>query len=346
SDIVETRFGYHLIKLLDKQKYGSYEDEKKDVRTLYDKTRKVKDKATLIERLSNEKGFVLYEEAVENAIAKDTANTVINKYYLESEFRNVAGDISLFEINKIKYTLNTLIEHNIKTEKNIGKKISKKLVNGLITTFKDEKLIEQKAAEVLKNNSDFISLMNEYKNGIYIFKLQEDEVWNKMNLDSSRIKTLYEQTKDNYTFPNKAEFMEIFSRKDSLINLYYSQLQSGEDFGSLAKKKTERVKYKTKAGNQGMVEIKKNDLAKHAFNLDVIGDYSKPFKYSNGWSIVKLMNKVVARTKTFTEARAEVTSKFQDMESSRLEKEYKTKLEKTYSPKIFYDELKNAYKAK
>jgi len=345
SDIVETRFGYHIIKLLEQKKYPSYKEEKKAIRELYDRTRKKSDKAKLVKNLSKEKGFIVYDDVVKIVATKDTFNTVISTDYWESDYRKLVKDTNLFEIGNVKYTLDDLIENNLKKDKNIGKKINQKLLLTLINTFKEERLIELKASEVLANNSTFIDLMNEYKNGIYIFKLQEDEVWNKMDLDSTRIRSLYEQTKDNYAFPNKAEFLELFSRKDSLINLYYSQLQSGEDFENLAKKKTERLKFKNKAGNQGLVEVAKSELAKQAFTLNNIGDYSKPFKNSTGWSIVKLVNKVKARTKTFAEARAEVTSKFQDMESARLEKEYKSKLEKTYKPKLFYDELKNAYKA-
>jgi len=345
SDIVESRFGYHIIKLLDKKQYPSYEDEKKQVRELYEKTRKNSDRDNLVKSLSEEMGYVLYENGLKSIVVQDTFNAALSSNYWESDYRNLVKDTDLFEINKVKYSLDDLVESNIKNDKNIGKKINQQLVRSLVKTFKDNKVIELKASKVLAKNDSFTSLMNEYKNGIYIFKLQEEEVWSKMDLDSSKINSLYEQTKKNYVFPDQAEFLEIFSRKDSLINEYYTQLQSGEDFENLAKKKTERIKFKTKAGNQGMVEISKSELGKQAFSLDNIGDYSKVFKYSNGWSIVKLLNKIESREKTFAEARAEVTSKFQDMESLRLEKEYKTKLEKTYNPKLFYDELKNAYKA-
>ncbi|MCP5061289.1 MAG: hypothetical protein GY936_02345 [Ignavibacteriae bacterium] len=346
SDIIDSRFGYHIIKLLDKKQYPSYEDEKKQVRELYEKTRKNSERAKLVKTLSEEMGYVLYDNGLKNIAVQDTFNTALSSNYWESDYRNLVKNTDLFEINKVKYSLDDLVENNIKNDKDIGKKINQQLVQNLIKTFKDNKVIELKASKVLAQNDSFINLMNEYKNGIYIFKLQEDEVWSKMDLDSSRINALYEKTKENYIFPDQAEFLEIFSRKDSLINVYYTQLQDGEDFENLAKKNTERIKFKTKAGNQGMVELSKSELAKQAFELDNLGDYSKVFKYSNGWSIVKLVNKIESREKTFAEARAEVTSKFQDMESLRLEKEYKTKLEKTYNPKLFYDELNNAYKAK
>ena len=60
--------------------------------------------------------------------------------------------------------------------------------------------------------------------------------------------------------------------------------------------------------------------------------------------IVKQIKKDPARQKTFEEARAEVTSKYQDMESAKLENEYVSRLRSTYKPEIFYEELENAYK--
>ncbi|MCB0751828.1 MAG: hypothetical protein KDC52_10165, partial [Ignavibacteriae bacterium] len=67
-------------------------------------------------------------------------------------------------------------------------------------------------------------------------------------------------------------------------------------------------------------------------------------KGDKGFSIVQLVKKDPARIKTFDEARAEVTSAYQDIESANLENEYIARLRKTYEPKVFYDELQNAFK--
>lgn len=344
SDVVKTRFGYHLIKLLDAKPYPSYDKEKKQISALYEKSRKKRDKQKLIEKAEKEMNFVLYDDVVKNILVGDTSKTRLNKSYWESDLHKKVKDTPLMEINKKKYTLDDIIAYNIKNDKNIGKIIDNKLVRTLLNEFKDVKVLELKAAKELKNNPEFVKLMDEYKNGIYIFKLQEEEIWNKIDMDSTKIRELFEKTKDQYVFPNQVEFQEIFSRKDSLIHKYYDMVKNGSDFLDVAKKHSEKIKNRTKGGNEGLIKADKNEAAKHAFALNKENDISEIFKNGNGWSIVKLIKKVIGRNKTFEEARAEVTSKFQDLESARLEKEYTDKLKKTYKPKMFYEELKNAYK--
>ncbi len=49
-----------------------------------------------------------------------------------------------------------------------------------INKTSEDLLKEEEALNLDKVNPEFASLMNDYRDGIYIFKLQEDEVWNKV----------------------------------------------------------------------------------------------------------------------------------------------------------------------
>ena len=47
----------------------------------------------------------------------------------------------------------------------------------------------------------------------------------------------------------------------------------------------------------------------------------------------------------FEEAKAEVSSKFQEMQSKKLEEDYISSLEKRYQPVIYYEALNDAFKS-
>ena len=63
--------------------------------------------------------------------------------------------------------------------------------------------------------------MINYKDGIFTFKLQEDEVLNKVKMDSVELQNFYSSTKENYSWPDRVNFSEIFTHGDSAIQYYY-----------------------------------------------------------------------------------------------------------------------------
>jgi peptidyl-prolyl cis-trans isomerase SurA len=195
-----------------------------------------------------------------------------------------------------------------------------------------------------KEDPNFASLMDEYRNGIYIFKLQEDEVWNKLDIDSLKIYSYWEENKEDFALPDRVTFGEIFSMKDSLIQKYYGWIQEGADFDSLAALYTERPGKKKDNGRYELQDVDFSDLSRKANTIENPGDFTEPFPFSGGFAIFKLYQREPARLKTFDEARAEVSGIVQEKESKRLEKEYLDILNNIYEPVIFYDELHKAFK--
>lgn len=342
SDVVETQFGYHIIKLLETQDYPSFDEEKNSLRDLYEKTRKNSDYEKLVEQYSKDVNLVIDDNNFEEIIKTQEPTTVSEKYWESSVHKNY-GNSPIFSLRGKQYNIDSLFSYAVKDSKVLGRPVNVKLLTDLKNEYKNKKVIEAKAAELIKTDKNFAALMDEYKNGILIFKLQEDEVWNKMKMDSTAVFNLYEQTKENYVFPDRVQYNELFTKSDSLAKNYLSMLNNGADFDSLSKQYNEQAR-SLSLGKENLISASTNLLSKAAYKLENPGDYSDILKYKNGWSIVQLIKKDSSRIKTFDEARAEVTSAYQDYESSQLEKSYVSRLKNTYEPNLFYKELENAYK--
>jgi len=127
--------------------------------------------------------------------------------------------------------------------------------------------------------------------------------------------------------------------------VYYSELQNGADFDSLAAKYTEKPGMKQNSGNYGLVNVDSSPIATRTNQLlSEPGSYSEPFPFVGGYEIIKLNAKDPSHPKTFEEAKAEVSGAFQEAESKRLEQNYLESLKKRYDPQLYYDKLEEAYK--
>lgn len=340
SDVVETQFGYHIIKLLEKGEIPPFEQDKENLKNILKRLRYQDIYNNYVNNLKKENNFTVNEN-VFDLIIENSDSILIGADYPHLD---KVGDEVIYSYANVKQTFAPFYDRMKKDTEFTGKRFDKNIINKAVTKYSNDEIIEFKAMGLDTVDAQFAELMEDYKNGIFIFKLQEDEVWNKVEIDSVRLLEFYEKTKENYKWPDRVAFTEIWVRNDSLAKHYYNLLKDGKaDFDSLAKN-TERFGMKEKGGRYDLTPVNNSELSKKANELKNIGDFTEVFSQAGGYCILRLDAKDPARLKTFEEARAEVTGAFQEAESKSLENEYISSLKKKYQPVIFYEELSKAFK--
>ncbi len=341
SDPVQSNFGYHIIKLTDKMEYPSFEEERENLKKLFEKQRYQVEYDNLIDSLRVKYNYSLNDVTVDLLMEKSDSV----RFGMEYPNLDLVKDEVLFTYAGKIVTAGEFLFKVNSTGTFAGKAIFvRDEVMTAVNKVSEDLLKEEEALNLDKVNAQFASLMNDYRDGIYIFKLQEEEVWNKVKIDSASVYNYWNANKENYTVPERISFSEIYSLSDSLINKYYESLLEGVSFDSLANFYTERPGKKETSGFYELQDANFSDFSKEANKLENAGDYSEPIPFSGGYSIFKLNERKPAGLKTFEEAKAEVSGEYQEMESSRLEEEYINSLNKRYNPVIFYDELEKAFK--
>ena len=344
SPVVQTNYGFHIIKLTGRKPYPTFDEEKAQLKKIFKQQRFQGEYDALVDSLKNVYNFKLNDGTVQ-LLEKNADSVKVGQP--NPKFDALKSRV-LFTYNNGEEKVSDFIDRMNKRFEFANKSITPDLIKEAVNKISGEIMIELAADNLDQTDPGFADLMDNYKNGIYIFKLQQDEVWDKINTDSTKLHNYWEANKDKYSWPERIDFAEIFSKNDSLINAYYDMLKKGADFDSLAAKYTERPGFKAKKGDWGPQPLKSAELsaelAARASKLKEPGDYTEPFQTSGGWSIVKLVKRVSPELKTFKEAKAEVSGALQDSESKRLEDEYVGKLKKLYNPEIYYDKLEEAFK--
>lgn len=342
SEVVKSRFGYHIIQLTDEMEYPTYEEELEKIREMYKKSRYNFDYDRYVENLKSEFQYKFNGDVIDS-ISSDEGGITLTPEYVDDQLYISTKDEVVVTLNQESYKVEDLFAYLETQAKYNDKELKKSLLNSGIDDYSKNIVLSKKALELEKSDKEFSSLMNDYQNGIYIFKLQEDEIWNRVQIDSVKLRENYNSSKNDFVVKGKVNFSEIFVKDEESINDYYQKLISGDSFDSLALH-TERNGFKTKSGLHGLKDADDSELSKQAFSLTKKGEFSKPFVVDNGWAIVKLNSKIAERIKTFEEALPELSSSFQESESKRLENKYINGLKTFYQPEFHYDELENAYK--
>jgi len=338
---IQTNFGYHIIKLTDRMDTQPLESEAENLKDIFKKQRYQHERDVLIDSLKKKYNFTINEAVLNNFLDKSDS---LRFGMVHPKMAELADEV-LFSYADNTITIGKFLELANHNSKITGKPMDKKDdVMNAINTLAEDMVLEEEAMNLDKTDPEFAQLMADYRDGIYIFKIQEDEVWNKVKIDSADIYNYWEANKEKYSWPDRISFSEIFSTKDSSINKYYNMITSGAEFDSIAALYTERTAKKKDRGHYDLQDVDFNDFYKEANKISEVGMYTKPEVFSGGYAIFKLEDRQPARLKTFEEAKAEVSGEYQEMLSKKLENDYVTSLENRYKPEIYYDKLKDAFK--
>lgn len=342
SPIVKTGYGLHLILVTDVKPYPTFDEDKENLKKMYRQIRYNNEYAELLKKTRENYNYTENEQLF--ALLESMSDTIdVTKGYYNAEWRNEFKDSTAFTLENYSWSIDSLIENMNKRYEFLNQKITYSLLSDGAVKMANDRVLAIDAKYLAKRNEEFARLMEDYRNGIYIFKLQEIEVWNKIKNDSTLLVQFNEKNKAGYIWPDRVEFAEIFVKNDSLAKAVYKEAMSGADFESLAGKYTERSNMRGKMGKHPLQDVNSSPLYKEANKLSE-GIVTAPISIDGGYSIIKVYKKDKSRIKTYEEAKPEVLSGYNEQEQKNLEAVYIEGLKAKYKPVYFYDSLKDAFK--
>jgi len=243
SGIVTTKYGYHIIKLTGKLSIPTYEKDKKELTKLFRKNRYEQAMDKLATQLQK-KYYYKFNETNYVRLIKSTDTLKVGETNKSLE---KLKNLTIFSYKDKSYSIDFVLTKikNIKENKN--KKMRANFLSNEIESFAKDKALELEASRLEDLNPQFANLMKEYKKGLLIFRLQQDEVWKKVKVDSVKLLEFFNKNRKRFMWPDKVDFTEIFSKSDSLIKHYAELIKNGENFDTLAAKYTEKRRIQNKS---------------------------------------------------------------------------------------------------
>ncbi len=331
SEPVKTRFGWHIIKLIDKKEPGTFEKRKKSLqKRISSDMRSRVSKAAVYERIKKEYNYQLNEKNLK-AFYK-----AINKDIFEGKWdkKQVAKlNKTLFVLNDSAYNQQLFVDF---LEKNTLRKRSEKsvedFVNKMFRLYEERELKEMERAHLSEKYPEYKYLLQEYHDGILLFDLTDKEVWTKAIEDSIGLGNFYEANKQNYKWGKRVE-ASVYEYKDKKVlkklkKLLAKQSKKGysvENILSIVNKKEDSAADFIKADTFSKNDYKLVDLANQELNF-FDQEVKTPLSFTKDNKLV-FISKVIPETpKKMEETKGQVTADYQDY----LEKEWVKQLRKKY----------------
>lgn len=339
SDPVQTTYGWHIIKFLDRKPAASVLDSvKTELKSKIAKdSRSSKSKESMVAKIKKEYNFNETDNALNDfCIVVDTIpvsvksnaspiktfskDTLCYGKWTDEKYKNLSK--IMFQLGDKTYTQKDFAVY-LKSKSPNKKAESISNIKKSYKQFTDDAAIDYEDSHLEAKYPEFKDLMKEYRDGILLFELTDQKVWTKAVKDTTGLASFYEKNKNNYMWGDRVDATIYTCANPAIaktVRKYVKKGKLGNDEILKLVNKDSQLNLKIESDKYSR---KENDI------IDTIpwvpglsGDVTK----DKSVAFVKITKLIPAEPKTLNEAKGMITADYQ----TYLEKEWITELKGKY----------------
>lgn len=325
SEPIETNYGYHIFRV---DSVLTYRDEAHKEEVLRERMSQIPNYAAnqsaVIERIADVANYELnqstFDELTNFYHAADTLTIE------ETEPSDHLKSSKLFSFNNMNYSAGELHEW---ASQYYGKVNAKDFDERFLEDFR-EIVIERNIVDLtLEHFPEFENDIESYMNGLIVFRVSDDNIWNTATVDSTELKEFYNTRAEQYRYPERYSYILVASRSDSTLNEGIKQLEAGNFDLDLIKEKVPEL---------GIFSDSTASVSDDPFTKlpDMyVGQISDIFDYRNRKAVIYLKEILEPRKMTFEEAFSRAASDYQPIR----EENFMKMLNEKYDVRIYSDRI-------
>jgi peptidyl-prolyl cis-trans isomerase SurA len=334
---VKTPFGYHILRLEESRPLPEYDEMVPVI-----KSKLLRDsRSTLIQSqaMAIQKSRYDFEENTDvNILLKSIFDNQPKNQIQQVVKDKQLTDSTLFVIEKTPVIVGEFMDYIRKEENTIKNQDSRNYFETWKNKFEDYKLSQAEEIDLTDNNEDFKLLMNEYRDGILMFSLMNEKVWQKAIEDSIGLNEFYLKNIQNYYWKERIEGLIIRMDKTGLTNSLRRFLSDKKYQSNLES----RIENTFLNDNPYSFSIENGPFELELHPLSGLIDINKPYQeitFQGKLHFVILGSKIAPQPKKLEDTKGKVIQDYQEY----LEKELITNLRRNYKVWINEEEKQKIY---
>jgi len=193
---VKTLYGWHIIKLLDKRPPGSFEETRSFLESKINQSYLNSiSKKEFVSKLKKEYKFRIEDHAYKWFV-ENTDTLIIQG--LKKYDRDSMPAVNLYSFANQRLTTKEFASYIEKRGSMIVTRDSVLFIDSSIETRSSDHILTYENSILEKKYPEFRYLMNEFHDGILLFEISGEKVWNRVNNDSTGLLKYYEDHKLNH----------------------------------------------------------------------------------------------------------------------------------------------------
>ena len=327
----KTPNGWHIVKRLSYEPIGDLKSMSYSLKNKIQKdARAQKTKSSFINKLKTEYQLKIMFYMKDLMAILNNKNFNFENIESNEKIKNINNDVLTF--SNISYTYLDFIKYLSKSRLIDKYKNDEKLIKQQFGNFINQNLIAFEKTQLETKHPDFKALMKEYRDGILLFEISDQNIWTKAIQDTAGLKEFYKSNQDTWKWPNRISGTLFTSESKKTLN------------------KVKSLKLKKSLSNDSIMSILNSD---NLFNLkyenQIIDDFDKynlaykdlekgfngPFNNEEKWVFIYVEDKLPQRNKEIKEAEGIIVSAYQNY----LEDQWLTSLKEKHKISINFETL-------
>lgn len=340
SDVIESQFGYHVLKLTERIQLGTFEEEYENLENMAARLPRVRQAEDQLARKAREELAVSVDTtALLELVAgqqPDSVRAILATRAGDDSTaaRTVAGlGDSLITVGRLASFVNDPSQRLRNQNSAVLQVLS------YMDALLDELAVSSAVRKLEETDAEFADIIREFRDGLVLFRYMEDLVWTAADEDSAGVLAHYEANRDSYWFADRKRIVQLFSRNDSLLADAAARVDSGltwmELDAFLAGDSLHQVTL-----DSILVEGTTSSIYDRALDLEP-GSRTDFLPYRGGRVALYLDGIEPARAKTIEEAKAMVVNEHQQT----LESELVARLRDRYRVTTYPERLVDAFRS-
>ncbi len=333
SKPIQSKFGWHIVKLIKKKVVEPFEDIKSELETKVKKDSRSK----LIDNALQDKLRAKYN-VVTNQSDLDYFESILNeKYYRRTWIlpQSFEEDKYLVKIGDKQLVYKDFGDVLAQNQRDLRSKDDfKSIVTKAYENFLNTNVVQYQEDNLEYENEDYAHVVGEYRDGLLLFDLMEQTIWKTVKNDSLAIKDYYDNNKEKYFFPKRIDAVVASSAKQKVLKKVTKLLEEDMPISEIKKL----------VNNNGEVNViftsGKMDASHQALpkGFKFEKGLSRIHKHNGTFVAVQVKEVLPKKQKMLEESRGLVISDYQTFKESKwlegLSSKYKVKLNKETLDKV------------
>jgi len=204
SEPVRTQYGWHLIKLLDKQKPDE-ETARTELKTRIGRDSRASiSQDVVLNRLKNEYNFKEFKENLEPFYQLVDSTIFEGKWQVPST--KDQGEL-LFTFADQGFRQHHFGNYIEQTQAMRSPESIRSYVSSMYENFWQQKLLEYEENRLPEKYPEFKRIMNEYHDGILLFELTDQKVWSKAMEDTTGLMNYFNENISDYYWKDRYDLI-------------------------------------------------------------------------------------------------------------------------------------------